>query len=109
MFDVSQPNEADYPDLVRAAERSHATMTAHLEDLAAQGLFAGDPETMSATFTGRPCMGRSCCSSPAIAEPPLDARALIAGLYGALVKAQYHPACSHLTARRARAGWLQRL
>jgi AcrR family transcriptional regulator len=31
MFDITQPNEGDYPDLVRAGERSRRTMTLHLE------------------------------------------------------------------------------
>jgi AcrR family transcriptional regulator len=44
MFDTNQPSAADYPDLVRASARSHATMTAHLKDLAAAGMFSGDPE-----------------------------------------------------------------
>ncbi|HEX7761052.1 MAG TPA: TetR/AcrR family transcriptional regulator [Caulobacteraceae bacterium] len=44
MFDISQPNEADYPELVAAGERSRATMTAHLDDLVASGRLTGDPE-----------------------------------------------------------------
>lgn len=37
MFDVRQPNEDKYPDLVRAGERSRANMTRHL-----RGEFAAD-------------------------------------------------------------------
>jgi AcrR family transcriptional regulator len=44
MFDVSQPGESDYPDLVRAGERSRRTMTLHLHDLIAAGKLKGDPE-----------------------------------------------------------------
>jgi AcrR family transcriptional regulator len=33
MFDTKQPSFDDYPDLVRAGERSRATMTLHLTDL----------------------------------------------------------------------------
>ena len=43
MFDVNQPNAGAYPDLVRAGERSRATMTRHLRDLAAAGILKGDP------------------------------------------------------------------
>jgi AcrR family transcriptional regulator len=43
MFDITQPDEADYPELVAAAERSRRTMTRGLEALAAAGLFQGDP------------------------------------------------------------------
>jgi AcrR family transcriptional regulator len=43
MFDISQPDEADYPELVAAGDRSRRTMTQHLEGLAAAGIFQGDP------------------------------------------------------------------
>lgn len=43
MFDVSQPNERDYPDLVRAGERARKTLTHHLEGLRDAGLIEGDP------------------------------------------------------------------
>jgi AcrR family transcriptional regulator len=44
MFDVRQANEEAYPDLVAAAKRSQATMTAHLEPLIATGRLKGDPD-----------------------------------------------------------------
>lgn len=44
MFDARQENEGAYPELVRAASRSHATMTAHLRELKASGHFDGDIE-----------------------------------------------------------------
>ncbi|HVZ69243.1 MAG TPA: TetR/AcrR family transcriptional regulator [Rhizomicrobium sp.] len=43
MFDVSQPSERDYPDLVRAGERARKTLTHHLEGLRDAGLIEGDP------------------------------------------------------------------
>lgn len=43
MFDVSQPNEQDYPDLVRAGARARKTLTLHLEGLRDAGLIKGDP------------------------------------------------------------------
>jgi len=43
MFDVSQPNEKNYPDLVRAGERARKTLTRHLEGLRDAGLIKGDP------------------------------------------------------------------
>jgi AcrR family transcriptional regulator len=43
MFDVSQPHEQDYPDLVRAGERARKTLTRHLEGLRDAGLIKGDP------------------------------------------------------------------
>jgi AcrR family transcriptional regulator len=44
MFDTKQPSAWDYADLKRAGERSRATMTRHLRDLAATGLLRGDPD-----------------------------------------------------------------
>lgn len=86
MFDVRQPNEADYPDFVRAAERSHATMTAHLEDLADQGLFTGDADYVGHLYWAA-LHGPIMLQLSGLLRPPLDARALIAGLTSALVKA----------------------
>jgi len=43
MFDISQPDEGDYPGLMEAAERSRRTMTRHLEEMADVGRLAGDP------------------------------------------------------------------
>jgi AcrR family transcriptional regulator len=50
MFDIRQPNEGDYPDLVRAGERSRRTMTLHLRDLIAAGDLQGDPELIGHMF-----------------------------------------------------------
>jgi AcrR family transcriptional regulator len=44
MFDIKQPNAADYPGLVRAGERSRATMTRHIRDLTSAGMLKGDPD-----------------------------------------------------------------
>jgi AcrR family transcriptional regulator len=44
MFDVRQPNANDYPELVRAGERSRATMSLQLSELVAAGKVEGDPE-----------------------------------------------------------------
>lgn len=43
IFDVSQPNERNYPDLVRAGDRARKTLTRHLEGLRDAGLIEGDP------------------------------------------------------------------
>lgn len=42
MFDIHQPTERDYPDLVAAEQRSRATMTRRLRELIAAGAWAGD-------------------------------------------------------------------
>ena len=50
MFDIAQPTETAYPDLVRAGERAGRTMSAYLRDLAAAGLVEGDPELLGYVF-----------------------------------------------------------
>lgn len=50
MFDLNQPREADYPELVAAAHRAHATQTAYVKDLVAAGVLAGDPDEIGLMF-----------------------------------------------------------
>lgn len=50
MFDLNQPNEADYPDLVEAAARARHTMSAYVKDLVAAGVMEGDPEEIGLMF-----------------------------------------------------------
>jgi AcrR family transcriptional regulator len=50
MFDLSQPDEQRFPDLVRAGQRARLTMTGYMEALVAGGFFAGDPETLGQIF-----------------------------------------------------------
>ncbi|WP_293485713.1 TetR/AcrR family transcriptional regulator [Phenylobacterium sp.] len=50
MFDLNQPLEGDYPELVEAGRRAHANMTAWVEDLIAAGEMAGDAEEIGAMF-----------------------------------------------------------
>jgi AcrR family transcriptional regulator len=50
MFDLSQPTEDEYPDLVRAMARARATMTSHVRDLVAEGILSGDPELIGRVF-----------------------------------------------------------
>ena len=50
MFDLNQPHEADYPDLVEAGVRARETMSAYVKDLVAAGVMAGDPEKIGMMF-----------------------------------------------------------
>jgi AcrR family transcriptional regulator len=50
MFDMNQPHEADYPDLVEAAERAGRTMSGYVEDLIAEGELAGDPQQIGRMY-----------------------------------------------------------
>ena len=50
MFDLSQPNEDEYPELVDATKRARATMTAYVRALVTEGVLEGDPELMGYVF-----------------------------------------------------------
>jgi len=50
MFDMSQPEESTYPDLVRASARARKTMTDYVRALVDQGLLKGDPVLMGHVF-----------------------------------------------------------
>lgn len=44
MFDMNQPHIEKYPDLIAAGQRARATMTDHVKDSIAAGLYEGDPQ-----------------------------------------------------------------
>src|SRR5215472_2153149 len=46
MFDLSQPHEDEYPELVEATRRARATMTAYVRVLVEAGVLEGDPDLM---------------------------------------------------------------
>ncbi len=46
MFDMSQPDDARYPDLIAAAARANKTVTRHVIALAEAGVVQGDHETV---------------------------------------------------------------
>jgi AcrR family transcriptional regulator len=50
MFDLSQPDETLYPDLVRASARARATMTSYVSELVEGGILEGDPLTIGLVF-----------------------------------------------------------
>ncbi len=47
MFDLTQPNEENYPDLSRAGARARKTMSAYVECLLRAGVLVGDPEVIA--------------------------------------------------------------
>jgi AcrR family transcriptional regulator len=86
MFDINQPTEADYPDLVRAGARSRATMTLHLRDqVGADGLH-GDPERIGHLFWAA-IHGPLMLHFSGMLSPDQDARSLINALVAALGQA----------------------
>jgi len=50
MFDLNQPNQAEYPALVAAAGRARATMTQHVKALFDAGVLSGDLEQIGMMF-----------------------------------------------------------
>jgi len=50
MFDLNQPTDVDYPELVAAGERARATMSAYVRDLVGEGELAGDPQQIGMMF-----------------------------------------------------------
>jgi AcrR family transcriptional regulator len=50
MFDLSQPHQDRYPELVRASTRARHLMSAALEALVAAGIFVGDAKLLGYVF-----------------------------------------------------------
>jgi AcrR family transcriptional regulator len=50
MFDLNQPHEENYPDLVAAGARARKTMTQYVDGLVADGVLAGDSEEIGRMF-----------------------------------------------------------
>jgi AcrR family transcriptional regulator len=50
MFDLSQPDQERFPDLVRASRRARGTMTAFVERMVEEGILVGDPEVLGQLF-----------------------------------------------------------
>jgi AcrR family transcriptional regulator len=50
MFDLNQPHEDKYPELMAAGRRAKATMGAWIKDLEGEDVLAGDPEQIGVMF-----------------------------------------------------------
>ena len=50
MFDLNQPHEDDYPELVAAAARAHRNQSAYVKGLVAAGVLEGDPDEIGRMF-----------------------------------------------------------
>jgi len=50
MFDLSQPDESNYPELVAANARARETMTGYVKELVRAGILEGDPELIGRVF-----------------------------------------------------------
>jgi AcrR family transcriptional regulator len=85
MFDISQPDETEYPEFMAAAERSRRTMTQHLDGLAAAGRFDGDPGLVGHMYWAA-LHGPIMLAFSGKLRPEYDARRLIAALMETLDK-----------------------
>jgi AcrR family transcriptional regulator len=83
MFDITQPSEGQYPELIAAGDRSRRTMTRHLEALSAAGRFDGDPVLVGHMFWAA-LHGPIMLSFSGSLSPGYDARRIIAALTAAL-------------------------
>ncbi|MDH4386189.1 MAG: TetR/AcrR family transcriptional regulator [Caulobacter sp.] len=85
MFDLSQPNEADYPDLVAASRRARDIMAGQATGLVEAGLIEGDPVLVShmlwAALHGGLVLQLAGKLSPAI-----DPSALRRGAFEAIIR-----------------------
>ena len=50
IFDLNQPNGEEYPELVRAGARAHASMSHYVRGLVEAGVMVGDPEEIGMMF-----------------------------------------------------------
>lgn len=50
MFDLTQPTQGEYPELLSALDRARRTMTVHIEAMIHAGLLEGDPELIGHLF-----------------------------------------------------------
>jgi AcrR family transcriptional regulator len=82
MFDMYQPNEADYPDLARAAGRARQTMSQYVRSLVESGHLAGDAVRIGEMFWAST---HGCIVLEMVGKlPPGGARKLIAELIPAI-------------------------
>jgi AcrR family transcriptional regulator len=84
MFDLNQPNEAEYPALVAAAARARTAMSQYVRGLVEAGVLEGDPEQIGLMFwsathgaVGLELVGKL---------PPGAARTLIAATSSAMAR-----------------------
>jgi AcrR family transcriptional regulator len=82
MFDLNQPNEAEYPELMRAAARARGSMSQYVRGLVDEGVLQGDPEDIGAMFWAA---SHGAVSLVLVGKLPADrARTLIASMNSAI-------------------------
>jgi AcrR family transcriptional regulator len=85
MFDVEQPNAADYPELIAAGDRSRANMTAHLRDLIEAGVLPPDTDAdLIGHMFWSALHGALQLQLAGMTKPPYDAERLAGALMEAI-------------------------
>ena len=85
MFDIRQANGEDYPDFLRAAERSQRTMTRHLLEMKRAGIFNGDVDLAGHMYWAA-LHGPIMLHMSGMLPPQFDAMRLAEALVAALDK-----------------------
>jgi len=82
IFDLNQPNADQYPDLIRASQRAHGSMSRYVRALVEDGVLKGDPEEIGMMFWAA---SHGAVSLVLAGKLPADrARALISGMISAM-------------------------
>jgi AcrR family transcriptional regulator len=92
MFDLSQPTEADYPQLVRASTRARATMRAHVDRLMEAGVFASEAPDLVAHAYWSALHGLVVLELAGKLSPDVTFEAVRRTLFGALARGFSRPA-----------------
>jgi len=90
MFDLSQPNEADYPDLVAASSRARAMMVGQAQAMIDAGQVEGEAE-MVAHMLWAALHGGLVLQMAGKLPPEVDPSALRRGIFQALVRGLARP------------------
>lgn len=84
MFDLSQPGERDYPELVEASRRSREMHIAHARGMIDAGLIKGDPE-MVAHMLWSALHGALVLQMAGKLSPNIDPRELRTATFNAII------------------------
>jgi AcrR family transcriptional regulator len=95
MFDVTQPDSGEYPELEEAAERARQTMTHYVHPLIEAGIFGGDPELIGHVFWAV-LHGAVMLHLAGKLGPDYDLSRIVAGALDALAAGFGPPASAHL-------------
>jgi len=86
MFDLTQPNEADYPDLTRAAARARAALRAYVDRLMGAGLIEPGEAALVAHAYWAALHGLVVLQLAGKLSPEVDFQSVRLTLFGALAK-----------------------